>query len=274
MDSIPHSIGVFVPPAVMQRLLKSATVETLSQIYGRNRDVDTLIRAEVLSRVESFFGSYFNSLSEFRACLRAARAVVSGSSLLKIIHLIDKWINGDVDIYLPFDGDRLLDDFLTSQGYTKTGTFDMEDTPNEYRNTGIRYIHSYVRNGKLIQCIVSNGADSILPITSFWATTLFSILSADELVIAYPQDVFNRVGRIMPAWSDIEHVASLQAKYMERGYSIVKTESSFQDPPKTRYFGDDSCVILGYGLEEDKAARGLVPIVRVLNPALLWREVA
>lgn len=170
---------------------------------------------------------YFNSPEDVRRLMKTTQSVFSGSFVLEFIHFTWNWVGRDLDIYATLEGSEAWDEYLLLNGYKESN----KKSGAAYRCWQILDVRTYTKQTsggpRSIDVVVSIDDASILPITSFWTTTVQNFLTADDVVIAYPTSTLYGVGTLLPDHPVTVALDPLIHKYAERDIHTVIWKPEF-----------------------------------------------
>ncbi|KAI0312260.1 hypothetical protein OF83DRAFT_1176814, partial [Amylostereum chailletii] len=145
---------------------------------------------------------WVNDAGAFRELLCCTGSIVSGSAALayamSATTFMNTWTPMDMDVYCSVaTAVSVVDWFVRTQSYTYLPAFanvsgDVDDEAYfmEYHGGIAGVVHLTCSDGRSVDIICSKTPSPMYPLPHFWGTLVLNYLTADSLVVAYPQLTF------------------------------------------------------------------------------------
>ncbi|KAI0705717.1 hypothetical protein C8Q76DRAFT_597440, partial [Earliella scabrosa] len=148
-------------------------------------------------------------------------AIISGSVALQFFLEDEKWVPGDLDVYVP---DTTFLDFTAAiedpRGLNFTHCPRDAERSHVDGEDGIRVVRRYVtttgRNVDVIRSIVHS---PVTPLRYFWSTLVTNFIFPDGCACGFPHATLSRRGLIKDGPLTLKDRLAV-AKYLERGFEL------------------------------------------------------
>ncbi|KZT08016.1 uncharacterized protein LAESUDRAFT_607129, partial [Laetiporus sulphureus 93-53] len=153
---------------------------------------------------------------------RETGTVISGSVALRILDTDAAWKPNDYDLYVRHSQwERVLHYLCTLNGNVLETVIDgtgeeTYESPYPWLNQGIDRMAKIRGPHANIDLMRSRNESALYPICFFWSTIVMNILTADEIISAYPTHVQQHRAFCSPTIEGTQLAA--KAKYVERGF--------------------------------------------------------
>lgn len=261
---------------LLHDFLDNADISIVQKVGQLSKTLQAAVRTYTLCRVHVALSPWIAYPIEFRNVLRRTRSVISGSIVLEVT-MRDEWLANDLDVYVPrgVPGWELMAHLIGYEGYIVDSVIESYTQMPEGglcgkildTVAGMTSITKLVKRrigGRLrrIDIIESRDGHALTPVMQFDATWSMNWITADSIIIAYPNLTLRRQGmyKRRKSMADHIHLPAWKAIYIkERGFTTFHMSTGRADlpcrelcRPLLRVSTDGYCMTVPFGNMTDR----------------------
>jgi hypothetical protein len=189
--SSPPLFKIFMKEDVMILLMSLLSFQDIITLFQLCKFTRSWKRVAFSAMIRRVLGPYVPKPKDLLDKMRESDAIISGSSVLWLVqNMPHNWKPGDLDLYAPRDRAQPIIDFLRKVGYTEVTTD--PTVSSEYLIMGQLHSITKMKKGSAAIDVMESSTDSaIQPLTVFHVTAVMNYLTADSIMVLYPQLTFS-----------------------------------------------------------------------------------
>ncbi|KAI0028919.1 hypothetical protein K488DRAFT_73395 [Vararia minispora EC-137] len=243
--------------------LSHQSLKELAASLTEDPSLQPHVAALMASRVENALERYFSEPARFRKALGDARAILSGSWVLRFIMEHSStdaptWTENDLDVYCPEEGVVIVVATLLDEGYYPSQA-QVRDPPS--RTSTSKLISRVLRfnhetRGKKIDVVCTHASTPFEVVLDFWTTLVMNAITVHDITILYPDLTLAKQGRQPTERLKTRGVGHLLCKYIARGFNIwpfTRQRPTAYRPDDDRNSRDKRCLSLPIAVPEGYA---------------------
>ena len=245
-----------IPDDVIYSIVGQSDVLTLLCWRRTSRSIFKQVAVLLRRRYEECVEAFVPDVQRLDRMMRDAGAIISGSTALRFFLDEERWIPGDLDIYVPDDRYeqfvmQTITDAATSFRYVPrhplwpieaTDDEDMDaehdmETDEDENGTpsaghslqGIKEVRRFrTTTGRMVDLVRSPVGTPLTPLHSFWSTLVCNFIAPDGCGCAFPAGTMLRKGIVRGTYLSVKDLAGRASTLTVASHSFATTGCRWQ----------------------------------------------